>query len=306
VHPRFMRDVNGDGVLDITGYGDAGVLVSASAPLYCCDATFYPDPKSSLNVVNGAMARVFIPSAFSSIVMPGLNPNVCPTQPYIDQYHPVGPNSGQSQSWLNVSWRTELGARFAVNANFFNLNHGPQQYPCSVAVGLTISNGVLVSPYSDFNGQPTSTLVIYNLTTAASKKLNAEILPGTTVSSNWQGTVQFAFSGMNLIQNGVAVPSEPDPNSGRARTAVGITKDGKTLLFVVQNNGHDGDGPANESASLPAMANALLRMGAYNALNLDGSGSAQYWFKNNVAEFKSLPSDYSGAYRGIPVAFGIK
>jgi hypothetical protein len=305
-HPRFMRDVNGDGVLDITGYGDAGVLVSPSSPLYCCDATFFPDPVSSQNVVNGAMARVFVPAAFSSIVMPGLDPNTCPTAPYIDEYHAVGPNSGQSQPWLNVSWRTELGARFAVNANFFDIGHGPQSYPCSVALGLTISNGVLISPYSTFNGNPTSTLVIYNLATAASKNLNAEILPGTTVSSNWQGQVQFAFSGMSLIQNGVAVPSQPVPTEGRARAAVGITRDGKTLLFVIQNNGHDDVGPANERASLPAMANALLRMGAYNALNLDGSGSSQYWFKNNVSEFKSMPSDFSGAYRGIPVAFGIK
>ena len=306
VHPRFMRDVNGDGVLDITGYGDYGVFVAPSAPLYCCDATFYPDPQSGQTVIGGAMARVYLPTAYSSLVMPSLDPNTCPSPPYIDAYHSVGPNSGQSEPWLNTSWRTVMGARFAMNANFFNITHGPQQYPCSVALGLAISNGVLLSPYSDFNGQATSTLVIYNPQTAASKGVSAEILPGTTVSSNWQGQVQYAFSGMLLIQNGVAVNSEPVPNDGRARAAAGLTRDGKTLLLVIQNNGHDYPPPANEVASLPAMANALLRLGAYNAINLDGSGSAQYWFKNNVAEFKSVPSDGSGAFRGIPVAFGVK
>jgi len=54
------------------------------------------------------------------------------------------------------------------------------------------------------------------------------------------------------------------------------------------------------------MANALLRMGAYNAVNLDGSGSAQFWFKNNVLEFLSLPSDPGDVYRGVPIAIGVK
>ena len=54
------------------------------------------------------------------------------------------------------------------------------------------------------------------------------------------------------------------------------------------------------------MANAMIRAGAHNAVNLDGSGSAQFWFKNNKIEFKSKPSDKSGLYRGVPVVMGVK
>ena len=305
-YPRYLRDVNGDGVLDLTGYGYYGVYVSASAPLYCCDRTFFPDSASGQDVIDGYMARVYVPAAYPLLVMPQRDTSICPSSPYLDQYQAVGPNTNASQPWLNKSWRTTLGARFALNANFFDIGHGPTQYQCTFGIGMSISNGTLLSPYTQFNGHDTSTLVIYNPPAAASKGVYAEILPGTQVSSNWQGKVQFAFSGMSLIADGQPVASQPDPGSPRARTSVGITADGKTLLFVIQNNGHDGGPPTNQSASLPGMATALLRMGAHNAINLDGSGSAQFWFKNNAAEFMSQPSDGSGKYRGVPVAFGVK
>lgn len=251
------------------------------------------------------MARVYIPDAYSLFVMPQRDPKICPTSPDLNNFRAVGPNSGQSAPWLNTSWRKELGARFAVNANFF-YPVDPRSTQCTYGIGMSISDGELLSPNADFNGSPTSTLVIYNPRTAAAKGINAEILPGSTVSSDWQRKVQFAFSGSLLVSNGQPVEALPDPDSGRARAAVGITGDGKTLVFVIQNNGHDGGAPVNESASLPAMANALLRLGACNGINLDGSGSAQFWFKNNKAEFMSLASDSGGVYRGVPIAFGVK
>ena len=246
-----------------------------------------------------------LPDAYSLFVMPQRNPQICSTSPYLNNYRAIGPNSGQSAPWLNTSWRTVLDARFAVNANFF-YPLDPRTNQCTYGIGMSISNGVLLSPNADFNGYPTSTMVIYNPTTAAAKGINAEVLPGSTVASDWQGKVQFAFSGMLLVKDGQPVASQPVPNTGRARAAVGVTSDGKTLVFVIQNNGHDGGAPVNESASLPAMANALLRLGACNGINLDGSGSAQFWFKNNKAQFMSLPSDGSGAYRGVPISFGVK
>ncbi|WP_394690062.1 phosphodiester glycosidase family protein [Hoeflea sp.] len=303
--PRFLRDVNGDGVLDLTGYGLYGVYVSASAPLYCCDETYFYDPQFSRYVVEGQMARVFLPAIYNKITMPKKDTSVCTLSNYPDIYHPVGQNTNAGQPWLNESWRVKLNARFAVNANFFDIHQDPRTSECSVGLGLAISEGDLLSPYSQFNGEDTTALLVYTPTHATRVGKNAEMVLGTQVT-NWQGNVQFAISGMRLITNGVAVASEPVPTSARARAAVGLTRDNKTLLFIVQNNGHDGGSPANESASLPAMANALLKMGAYNAINLDGSGSAQLWFKNNKIEFKSEPSDGSGQYRGIPVPFGIE
>lgn len=303
LYPRYLRDVNGDGVLDLTGYGYYGVYVSESAPLYCCDRTYFYDPQISSYIVNGWMARVHLPDAYNLMVMPKRDPSICSSSPYLNNYRAVGPNSGASQPWLNTSWRTSLGARFAVNANFFDIGHGPQTYQCSRGLGISVSDGSLLSPYTEFNGYETSTLVIYNEATAGTLGYNAKIFPGSGLSLN---NVQWAFSGMKLITNGSYVPSQPVPTQERARAAAGLTKDGKTLIFVIQNNGHDGGHPTNESASLEAMANALLKMGAYNAINLDGSGSAQFWFKNNKIEFKSVPSDGSGKYRGVPIAVGVK
>ncbi len=304
--PRFIRDVNGDGVQDLVGYGSFGVYVAASAPLYCCDRTYFYDRESGVNVIGGYMARVHLPAAYSSIVMPERDPDICDTAPFLDNYRAIGPNQGAKRSWLNTSWRTELGARFAVNANFFYKWRSPSYFECGYGLGTSISNGRLQSPDATFEGNQTSTLVIYNPTTAKSTGIHAEIVPGSQVSSFSKGSVQFAFSGMELVRDGVPMPSQPDPDTGRARAVVGITRDGKTLIFVIQNNGHDRGGPRNERASLRGMATALIQLGAYTGINLDGAGSAQFWFKNNRSEFKSLPSDPDGLYRGVPIAFGIK
>lgn len=109
----------------------------------------------------------------------------------------------------------------------------------------------------------------------------------------------------------MTVPSEPDPNRGRARNAVGLTADGETLVFVTQNLGQDRGGDPRYTASLPAMAGALIDAGAHTGINLDGSGSAQMWFRNNGTEFKSLPSDNNQvdggkAYRPLPVVLGVR
>ena len=303
--PRYLRDVNGDGALDITGYGNYGVYVSPSAPLWCCDHTYYPD--GSLFVVDGYMARIHIPTAMPNIVMPERDPTICPaTQQYRNNYRAIGPNAPQpSAPWLGTSWRTTLGARFAFNANFFDISHGPTTYQCTNGLGISVSNG---HELSDYNNR--YVMVLYNQQTAASKGMAAEIVPGSSIQNTWQDIAEFAFAGNLLIKDGVAQPSQPDPTSRRARAAAGLTKDGNTMVIVIQNDGIDRGGtPVNntvKNATLAGMANALLRLGAYNAVNLDGSGSAQFWFKNNKSEFYSEPSDGSGLYRGVPIAIGVK
>ncbi len=306
IHPRFMRDVNGDTTLDITGYGDRGVLISASAPLYCCDKTYYHDPIRNREIINGILTKVHLPTAYNNIVMP-TRASTC-ASPYFNNYRAVGPNNGSSEPWLNTSWRIDLGARFAVNANFFDIGQSPMSHECSNALGLAVSQGGLLSQYSTFNNNPTWALVVYNTTTAVTKGHYGEIMQGTSIANDWQGKAQFIISGTPLIFNGSPVTGSfsPDPNSGRARTSVGLTRDGNTMIFITQNDGVDGGSSSNVNATLAAMADALLQMGAYNAINLDGSGSAQMWFKNNVAEFKSVPSDGGGLYRGVPAAFGVK
>ena len=182
---------------------------------------------------------------------------------------------------------------------------------CTNALGLAISDGALLSPYREFDGEPTQTLFIYNAATAAQKGVAAEIVPGQTVGESWKGKVRFAISGSLLVEDGKAVASRPDPDAARARNAVGLTADGNSLIFITQNHGEDDDGDPRYTASLPGMAAALISVGANEGLNLDGSGSAQMWFKNNKVEFKSLPSDDANVtggkgYRPVPVVVGVR
>jgi hypothetical protein len=306
-HPRFLRDVNGDGVLDLVGYGSSGVRVSASAPLYCCDRTYYYDRVRHRFIKNGYLSRIHLPSAYPNLVMPELGAE-CNINPYFNVYHPVGPNDDESLPWwVKQNWRETLGARFMLNTNFFDLGHGPYKEPCTFGLGLSISEGELLSPYRDFNGQPTYVLLIYTQQEVLNRGHYADIVDGRTVGDTWRGKVQFAFSGTLLIDGGTpAANLSPDPVRGRARNAVGLTPDGNTLIFITQNNGVDSGTDSDENATLPALADALLQMGAFTAINLDGSGSAQMWFCNNKIDFRTLPSDGQGTYRPVPIVFGMK
>lgn len=56
------------------------------------------------------------------------------------------------------------------------------------------------------------------------------------------------------------------------RTAAGVTEDGDVLLLVV-----DGRQPASRGVDLNELASILLRLGAVEALNLDGGGSSTFY-----------------------------
>jgi len=56
--------------------------------------------------------------------------------------------------------------------------------------------------------------------------------------------------------------------SRAARTAVGITKDGKLMFVVIESSG------TRKGATLDELAGLMLELGAYNAMNLDGGGSS--------------------------------
>ncbi len=80
-------------------------------------------------------------------------------------------------------------------------------------------------------------------------------------------------------------PFQNDPAKGRApRTAVGVTKEGKLLLVVI-----DGRQPGvSIGATLWETARLMLELGAVDALNLDGGGSSTMVVQNKVV---NAPSD---------------
>ncbi len=82
-----------------------------------------------------------------------------------------------------------------------------------------------------------------------------------------------------LVDNGAKVKYTKDINvlgGVRARTAAGITQDGKTLYIV------SGEGRTKRSTgmTLDALSEVMVGLGAYRAVNLDGGGSTAQVVKN--------------------------
>ncbi len=68
------------------------------------------------------------------------------------------------------------------------------------------------------------------------------------------------------------------------RTAVGLSKDGKTMILVVADGRREGvPGP-----TLPELADLMTELGACRAMNLDGGGSSAMWVRDRIV---NRPSD---------------
>lgn len=82
------------------------------------------------------------------------------------------------------------------------------------------------------------------------------------------GDLWIACAGMELLREGKPVT---DPNDNRhPRTAIGLSRDGKTLYFLLV----DGRQPKHSiGTSLHDTARWLLALGAHEGINVDGGGS---------------------------------
>jgi hypothetical protein len=80
-----------------------------------------------------------------------------------------------------------------------------------------------------------------------------------------------------------------DVARGRAaRTAVGITKDGGMIFAVVEKN------TTSAGATLDELANLMVKLGAYEALNFDGGGSSAMVINNTLVN-RNSPRPVSNA-----------
>lgn len=104
----------------------------------------------------------------------------------------------------------------------------------------------------------------------------AEIQRNTQSARNW---ARGAVSGWPLlVERCAAVGKLPGSdfftNAKHPRTAVGLSRDGKTMYFVVA---------AGEGLTLPELARFLVNeLGACRAMNLDGGGSSAIWVRDAV------------------------
>ena len=183
--------------------------------------------------------------------------------------------------------------RLAVNGSYFDVSSGSAwTEKCSHVFGYTMSNGTVVRQAEMIEAQNSpplqpGTLAFYSLTPQnppaqivwkAVPPAGNGVIPG----------VVNAISGVQLVVNSAYVGDSetgPEADSARARTAVGLTADNRSLIVVSVS------GP-NGMTSLGALASYLISLGAVNAINLDGGGSATfYYLRNNGLVVKSIPMD---------------
>lgn len=127
-----------------------------------------------------------------------------------------------------------------------------------------------------------------------------------TTTPDWS-TTKMAVTGSAILVKYGSIPSKfsyvsSDTNGRAPRTAVGSTRSGKELLLVTV------DGRQNSSLgmTLTEMANLMISLGAYNALNLDGGGSTTMVARKpgtNTINMVNNPSD--GSARRVSTAIGV-
>ncbi|MCR9143370.1 MAG: phosphodiester glycosidase family protein [bacterium] len=207
-------------------------------------------------------------------------------------------------------WPTDpYYSMLAINGSFFDVtaydrNKSIHDKPCTFVYGYTLSNKALVRPEEEIkvyrhDGPPRdvtpATLVFYTEAYRGQSGKYAEIKKYPMFTSN-PGQVpenyQNAISGIPLVKDGKYVPSFPQADCRLPRTAVGLTQDSRYLIAVVVNPGTN-NGECESSiggTTLASLAEYIVSLGAYNAINLDGGGSSQLYYRSNPI-VQTMPSD---------------
>lgn len=120
---------------------------------------------------------------------------------------------------------------------------------------------------------------------------------------NWQELSAAVGGGAVLIKDGTIISEFNHNITGKhPRTAVGISKDQKTLYLAVV----EGRNPLSRGMDQQDLAEFLLSAGAYNALNLDGGGSSVMAVRP-LGNEKTIPISKleNGFERRVPNGIGV-
>jgi hypothetical protein len=208
---------------------------------------------------------------------------------------PLSPlQSYEASLRTTLNWHSQLGNRLSINANYF----GALTPTTADVIGLSKSNGVLVSPVRQFGAAPDPALVfapnraatIGNITSAQAAAAQWAIAGvGPSSTDTVPGTL--------LVTDGVntGATARVEPLVRNPRTAVGVNQQGTTLYLAVV----DGRQPGwSVGMTLPELANVFLAMGAWRAINLDGGGSSSFLHSPpGGALVQNRPSD--GSHRAV-------
>jgi len=176
----------------------------------------------------------------------------------------------------------EFNLQIAVNGDGFQpwsanpLNFFPQSGDNVAPLGFAASRGTIYQP--EFGAE--HTLYIYKNNKAS---INNEI-----------GKVHNAISGNRLIVDNNTPVENLSDSVLHPRTALGLDRNGRTLIIVVV----DGRQPGySDGASLSGLAEILVDYGAWRGINMDGGGSTTLVIQDENGNPRLLNSPI---HQGIP------
>lgn len=191
---------------------------------------------------------------------------------------PGDPNNETTRE-TTLKFMTEQKAQVAINATFFNMDGIDTDN-----IGLVVSKGELISPFRgdwpSINIDPDNNATIlhgedntFNVTDPKSDKV--KLYNAVT------GSDQIVTDGK---------PIKPDDRSffttNHPRSAIGITKKHKLLLVTVDGR-QEG---FSEGIPLDELGKLMIKLGAVQALNLDGGGSTTLTIADPEPRVLNYPS----------------
>jgi exopolysaccharide biosynthesis protein len=179
------------------------------------------------------------------------------------------------RSQTTSTYTRQSGALIGVNAGFF----GPVVDSEGVAMdaaGFVVADGVIASPPLVPIGDSgvVRAVVCFDVRTVFID--DAQSCP----TQYREGLA----AGPRLVRAG-AIAANPTNLTRHPRTALGVSRSGDKVWLVVTDGRQAG---YSEGATLTEMAQLLLDLGAYNAINLDGGGSSALVYADPSAGLRVL------------------
>lgn len=184
---------------------------------------------------------------------------------------------GPNVSYSLVMYKNEVSAVNIKSLSRPLLGGNATYYPTRGAFGLSPLNGPQISwVYSVGSGNGE----LYSYPAPSPNLLGTAPQASPTAAFPAGGKIWNMISAVGgspvLIKDGkITITDEEelisiDNGSNRARSAIGYSKDGITVLLAVEGGG----GGKGAGMSLPNLATFMKEMGCYAALNMDGGGSS--------------------------------